>query len=374
MLSKVQRTFPGVVPDACDVDMLAWAHDMYVSRRFPAGLGMFSGGGGDSIVKNISNNRGNSSDTGENGETNKTSSSSSPSSPAKSVLQLPPRRSLRHTCSPLTQSLGIMLPLFDLLNHQYGADIDWSGDASGVAFHLGTTTTAQVDTTTPDVADGTGSYVIPPGGEIFNNYGNKGNESMLMAHGFCLHNNLHDSYGLKLLMRTSSDPQVAPVALGVFRLLRADNPDVVAGHAEQIPSRLWRAITQPDMFSSATSASFPPISASGGEGEKQVAGGASSSAGQVPAPIEIGIEDVELLFETVKRHLGPFAKTKEKDVARAAASGSPGSAKTPQQVSMDDMREIFVARYRDGQRRVLEDAMAMLWEMMGGGTDGSSET
>ena len=69
-----------------------------------------------------------------------------------------------------------------------------------------------------------------------------------------------------------------------------------------------------------------------------------------------------------------FAKTKEKDVARAAASGSPGSAKTPQQVSMDDMREIFVARYRDGQRRVLEDAMAMLWEMMGGGTDVSSET
>ena len=32
---------------------------------------------------------------------------------------------------------------------------------------------------------------------------------------------------------------------------------------------------------------------------------------------------------------------------------------------MDDMREIFIARYRDGQRKVLEDALKLLTEMVG---------
>ena len=65
--------------------------------------------------------------------------------------------------------------------------------------------------------------------------------------------------------------------------------------------------------------------------------------------------------------LGPFAKTKEADVARAAGASVAAASGTPaEQVSMDDMREIFVARYRDGQRRVLEDALATLWGMMGG--------
>ena len=195
----------------------------------------------------------------------------------------------------------------------------------------------------------------------------------MMAHGFCLNNNLHDSYGLKLLMRTSPDPQVAPVVLGVFRLLRADNPDVVSGHAEQIPSRLWRAITRPDTVLSAPPPASPSLSAGAVVGEDEIddagVSGASSSgnAELVPAPSELGIEDVELLFETVKRHLGPFAKTKEADVARAAGASVAAASGTPaEQVSMDDMREIFVARYRDGQRRVLEDALATLWGMMGG--------
>ena len=52
-------------------------------------------------------------------------------------------------------------------------------------------------------------------------------------------------------------------------------------------------------------------------------------------------------------------------MARAGGS-SIISASSPNQSSMDDMRKIFVARYRDGQRRVLEDALVTLREMMGG--------
>ena len=74
-----------------------------------------------------------------------------------------------------------------------------------------------------------------------------------------------------------------------------------------------------------------------------------------PAPVEI-CGDVDLLSETVK-HFLLLLKSKERDMARAART-SIGSAISTETISMDDMREIFIARYRDGQRKVLEDAQA----------------
>ena len=168
LLCELRRVRPRLLPPACDADALAWAYDMYLSRRFPETL----------AVGKLAKRRGK------------------------------PRNSM------LTQSVGVMLPLFDLLNHSTGTDIDWCGDARGVAFHVGAK-----------------SLGVAAGAEVFNNYGDKGNEELMMVHGFAIHNNLHDSYGLRLLMRTSADDP--PRCLGVFRMHRSDNPDVIS--SAQVP-------------------------------------------------------------------------------------------------------------------------------------------
>ena len=317
LLQSLKKMFPSMVPQACNTDLLAWAHDMYVSRRFPAELGMFAIDSTDGVGENTSAGKGEP-------ETRLASADASEGAQPKPSSHLPPRRPLQHTCSRFTESLGIMLPVFDILNHKYNQDIVWSGDESGVSFRNGSS-----------VSSGISKH-----SEIFNNYGNKSNESLMMAHGFSLYNNLHDSYGLKLLMRDSSDPDGKPVCLGVFHLLRAENPDVVSGHDEQIPSSLWRAITNAQEFSPSPSR--------------------VNSLATEPAPISIGVEDVELLSKTVQSRLQPFAATKSADIALSAANFE----KSQEHVSMDDMRRIFISRYRDGQRRVLEDALQTLSQMI----------
>ena len=63
---------------------IVWAHDNYVSRRFPATL---------SIEKNVED----------------------------------------LTYSSVNLSLGIMLPLLDLANHSFDVELGWHGDTEGVS-------------------------------------------------------------------------------------------------------------------------------------------------------------------------------------------------------------------------------------------------
>ena len=90
------------------------------------------------------------------------------------------------------------------------------------------------------------------GGEVFNHYGSKGNEELMTAHGFAIYNNLYDSFGLNLSMRLSSNVNVNEKDgngnnkhVGVFWIYRSQNPDVLNGEIEQIPSELWRAVSNP---------------------------------------------------------------------------------------------------------------------------------
>ncbi|EMG49290.1 RKM1 Ribosomal lysine N-methyltransferase 1 [Candida maltosa Xu316] len=75
------------------------------------------------------------------------------------------------------KSDAMLLPVVDLLNHNPQAKVNW------------------------DVSDGFFKFKsesIVPGNEIFNNYGLKGNEELLLAYGFCIENNPRDSVALKI--------------------------------------------------------------------------------------------------------------------------------------------------------------------------------
>lgn len=70
---------------------------------------------------------------------------------------------------------AMLVPVVDLLNHSPTAKVTWSGSGG---FTLSTEGEA--------------------GQEIFNNYGQKGNEELLLAYGFCLETNEADSVALRI--------------------------------------------------------------------------------------------------------------------------------------------------------------------------------
>ncbi|SCV01238.1 LAMI_0G10198g1_1 [Lachancea mirantina] len=74
----------------------------------------------------------------------------------------------------------MLLPIIDLLNHDFNSKIEWSqGDKQG-SFRL-------------RKLEG-----VSAGSEIFNNYGGKGNEELLMGYGFVLENNVFDTVALRI--------------------------------------------------------------------------------------------------------------------------------------------------------------------------------
>ena len=68
--------------------------------------------------------------------------------------------------------------------------------------------------------------------------------------------------------------------------------------------------------------------------------------------VEVDFEDVEMLLRTLEGRLQPFLFTKEIDVKLCESKES-------------DFRERFVAIYRDGQRKTLEDVIHVLNSMLG---------
>eukprot|EP00750_Incisomonas_marina_P013850 INCI17555.3.p2 GENE.INCI17555.3~~INCI17555.3.p2 ORF type:complete len:226 (+),score=27.53 INCI17555.3:32-709(+) len=96
------------------------------------------------------------------------------------------------SCSSLTHSLGIMVPVLDMFNHCHDSEVDWFSDESGVMCMRGDD---------PDDED------IPTGSEIFSNYGPKSNEMLLLLHGFAKFNNPNDTYALSIDVRFSDDPE-----------------------------------------------------------------------------------------------------------------------------------------------------------------------
>ena len=202
--------------------------------------------------------------------------------------RFPPR--LLDAEAPSAGAPGVLLPFFDLLNHGKGTEIEWRGDGQSVAFAAG--------------ADG-----IEAQAEIFNNYGSKANDELLLAHGFALENNEHDRVALKMTVASGDGRRT----LGPFYLRRGGD----------FPRALWRALADP---------TGDPVSSDS------------------DSPPEIDAEAVEVLLATLERKLAPFTASKTADAE--AARGVVG-------------RPASVAFYRIGQRKILEDAVEALRSMLG---------
>ena len=201
--------------------------------------------------------------------------------------RFPPR--LLDAAAPTTGAPGILLPFFDLLNHGKGTEIEWRGDGKSVAFAAG--------------ADG-----ILPNAEIFNNYGAKANDELLVAHGFALENNEHDRFALKMTVASGDGRRT----LGPFYLRRGGD----------FPRALWRALADPTGDPASSDSDSPP---------------------------EIDAESAEVLLATLDRKLAPFKRSETADAKAALGAG----------------RSASVAFYRIGQREILEDAVEALRSMLG---------
>ena len=201
--------------------------------------------------------------------------------------RFPPR--LLDAEAPSAGAPGVLLPFFDLLNHGKGTEIEWRGDGQSVAFAAG--------------ADG-----IEAQAEIFNNYGSKANDELLLAHGFALENNEHDRVALKMTVASGDGRRT----LGPFYLRRGGD----------FPRALWRALADP---------TGDPVSSDS------------------DSPPEIDAEAVEVLLATLERKLAPFKRSEIADAKAALGAG----------------RSASVAFYRIGQREILEDAVEALRSMLG---------
>ena len=203
--------------------------------------------------------------------------------------RFPPR--LLDADAPSVGAPGILLPFFDLLNHGKGTEIEWRGDGTSVSFAAG-------------------AAGILPNAEIFNNYGSKANDELLVAHGFALENNDHDRVALKMTVASGDGRRT----LGPFYLRRGGD----------FPRALWRALSDPTGDPASSDSDSPP---------------------------EIDAESAEVLLATLERKLAPFtaSKTADADAARGVA---------PQY-------QRSVAFYRIGQREILEDAVEALQSMLG---------
>ncbi|EDO19400.1 hypothetical protein Kpol_1002p47 [Vanderwaltozyma polyspora DSM 70294] len=89
-----------------------------------------------------------------------------------------PEYIVNKTCK---QNSVILLPVLDLLNHDYDSVVEWSSDNGDFQYKNMNT--------------------IPANTELTNNYGRKGNEELLSGYGFVIENNIYDSVALKIKLQ-----------------------------------------------------------------------------------------------------------------------------------------------------------------------------
>lgn len=88
-------------------------------------------------------------------------------------------------CQP---DVAMLLPVIDLLNHNPRAKVTWSTLENTFEFES--------------------EDQLSPGEQLFNNYGQKGNEELLLAYGFCLEDNSADSVCLKIKVPLERLPEL----------------------------------------------------------------------------------------------------------------------------------------------------------------------
>ena len=377
LVALIRAKAPLLIPTTYDTHDIEWAHDNYLSRRFPRRLSVEpDNSSSSSSSSNSSNSNSNSSNSSNSSSSNSNSNSSSKFYHNQHSLKF----TVASTCSSLHGELGVMLPLFDLFNHSQGTDIDWTGTKNGVSFHCGHS-----------------SLGIDQGAEIFNNYGNKGNEELMMSHGFALANNLYDAHRLSLTVlrpasvgnsKTSSVAATALTALteseesrpmeavsvGTFCLYRSDNPDVMNGSLPQIPTALWHAVSAPfDYMRTMANSDVGDHDHDYDHDHDQDHKLDNHNGDKKEAAVSIHVEweDVDMLLSTIKGRIRPYMQTEEHDIKMSNMlddgddnNNNNGDGDTKNNTK--DPRIHFIAMYRDGQRRVLQHVILALEQMLNG--------
>lgn len=83
---------------------------------------------------------------------------------------------------------AVLLPLVDLLNHNPASEVFWSVEKDLFVFES--------------------KSQLKKGHQLFNNYGQKGNEELLLAYGFCIEKNEADSVALKVKVPVEMLPEL----------------------------------------------------------------------------------------------------------------------------------------------------------------------
>ncbi|EMF10574.1 uncharacterized protein SEPMUDRAFT_150634 [Sphaerulina musiva SO2202] len=91
----------------------------------------------------------------------------------------------------------VLFPVLDILNHQHAAHVDWSFDPGRFTVSI--------------------SDAVTQGSEVFNNYGPKSNDELLLGYGFCLSSNPNDQ--VLLVLKTPPEglqPDIRQIQPGYF--------------------------------------------------------------------------------------------------------------------------------------------------------------
>ncbi|CAL1163557.1 unnamed protein product [Cladocopium goreaui] len=260
MMPKLQAAHPELFSEDFTLENFLWAHGMWFSRRYPTAMASFD------KDKDYSWQRRAEEDLEEESD-----------------------------------GEGALVPFMDFTNHRSGTKIVWRASAEKITF--------------------VSSEGVEGGAEVFNNYGDKSNEDLMLIHGFALLDNIHDTYGLWLTVQVSDQPPGGPGGrkrrralrterIGPFHLRRKD------AKWKQFPEDLWQALV----------------------------------------PANAGNEHLKALSGLLRQLLQEFQETQTRDRHFAAGGDAEGVG------DKLDPRIRYIARYRDGQRQVLEEGCKALEE------------
>ena len=101
---------------------------------------------------------------------------------------------------------GVMMPLFDMLNHSPKTKVEWLGVAAAAA---ATETAGSYNVAAPQNADTVpqvcfrweavdGQRILPEGTEVMNNYGPKSNEELFTGYGYCFADNSNNAVAVRI--------------------------------------------------------------------------------------------------------------------------------------------------------------------------------
>lgn len=129
---------------------------------------------------------------------------------------------------PIAADGECLIPVLDIFNHKYRTAVRWGYDGAAAVVTLG--------------------EEVPAGAQVFNNYGPKGNEELLLAYGFVLDDNPQDSVVVQVAV-SDEDPSaeekralMAAMGLRATQFLRDALPQELLSIVRLLsmtPTELW---------------------------------------------------------------------------------------------------------------------------------------